>query len=214
VGIYIPTSQPERLPVPASPNLDAILKDYKGRDIVAAGEAFDPSPVNLDARTNISEMNGIKVGLLEKKNRGETVSLVLTLHYGNEESLQGQTTAAGMLPALMMAGTKKHDRQALREELDKLGIRITPGLGGFGGGRGPRGGGRGGPGGTPGQLTFSVEAKRDTLPQAIKLLGEILREPTFPAVEFDQMKSRSLTMLESSRTDPASLAQNKLQRAL
>src|SRR5262249_33651934 len=28
------------------------------------------------------------------------------------------------------------------------------------------------------------------------------------------MKSRSLTMLESSRTDPASLAQNKLQRAL
>ena len=213
VGIYIPTTQPERLPVPTSPNLETIVKDYKGKNVVAAGEAFDPSPANLDARTRISEMNGIKVGLLEKKNRGETVSLVLTLHYGNEESLQGQTTAAGMLPMMMLAGTKKHDRQALREELDKLGIRISAGLGGFGGGRGPRGG-RGGPGGTAGQLTFSIEAKRDTLPQAIKLLGEILREPAFPAVEFDQMKTRSLAGLEASRSEPAALAQNKLQRAL
>ena len=78
----------------------------------------------------------MKAGLLPKKNRGETVSLVLTLHYGNEESLKGQTTAAGMLPGLMMAGTKKHDRQALREELDSLGIRI--GTGGGGGRGGPR----------------------------------------------------------------------------
>ena len=43
-----------------------------------------------------------------------------------------------MLPGLMMAGTKKHDRQALREELDSLGIRIS--TGGGGGGRGGRGG--------------------------------------------------------------------------
>ena len=102
----------------------------------------------------------MKAGLLPKKNRGETVSLVLTLHYGNDDSLKGQTAAAGMLPGLMMAGTKKHDRQALREELDSLGVRISPG--GGGGGRGGRGGrGGGGVGGTPGQLTFSVEAKRD-----------------------------------------------------
>ena len=83
-----------------------------------------------------STHGGLKAGLLHKKNRGETVSLVLTLHYGNAESLKGQTTAAGMLPGLMMAGTKKHDRQALREELDSLGIRI--GTGGGGGGRGGR----------------------------------------------------------------------------
>ena len=60
------------------------------------------------------------------------VSLVLTLHYGNEASLRGQAAAAGMLPALMMTGTKKHDRQALREELDRLGVIITAGQGGFG----------------------------------------------------------------------------------
>jgi zinc protease len=114
-----------------------------------------------------------------------------------------------MLPGLMMAGTLKHNRQALREELDRLGITISSGAGG--GGRGRRGGG-----GAPalGQLTFSVEAKRSTLPEAIKLLGEILREPAFPEAEFDRMKRASLAGSESARTDPAALASNRLARAL
>jgi zinc protease len=214
VGLYIPAKESQRLEVPAAPAIDVVVRGYKGGAVGAAGEAFDPSPANLDSRLKIVTEGGLKAGLLPKKNRGETVSLVLTLHYGNEDSLNGQTAAAGMLPGLMMAGTKKHDRQSLREELDALGVRITPGAGGGGrGGRGPRGGG-GGAGGTPGQLTFSVEAKRDTLPQALQLLGEILREPAFPAEEFETSKSRMISMLTAGRTEPAALARNKLNRAL
>jgi zinc protease len=213
VGVFIPEEKPTRLAIDAAPPLDSIVKDYKGGTVTEAGEAFDPTPANLDARTKFVDLDGIKAGLLTKKNRGETVSLVLTLHYGNEDSLKDLTTAAVMLPGLMMAGTKKHDRQALREELDKLGIRISPGLGGFGGGGGRRGGGGGG-GGAAGQLTFSIEAKRSTLPAAIKLLGEILREPAFPQAEFDTMKGRSIAGSQGSRSDPASLAANRLARAI
>jgi zinc protease len=245
VGIYIPVDEPQRLAITPAPPLDAQVKDYRGGDVTAAGEAFDPSPENLDSRLKTVDLGGVKVGYIQKKNRGETVSLVLTLHYGNEESLKGQTSAAGMLAAMMMAGTKKHDRQALREEMESLGIRITPGLGGFGGRRGgtegtdqwlqasvpatlsagteacshwllsqrPGGGGFGG-GGAVGQLTFSIEAKRSTLPQAIKLLGEILREPAFPRTEFDTMKSRSAAMAGMGRTEPQALAMAKLNRAL
>ncbi|MCI0461316.1 MAG: insulinase family protein [Gemmataceae bacterium] len=189
------------------------MKDYKGGSVATAGEAFDPSPENLDARTQIVDLGGIKVGLLPKKNRGETVSLVLTLHYGNEESLKGQTTAAGMLPALMLAATQKHDRQALRDKLDALGIRISAGLGGFGGRGGRRGGGPS-VAGTPGQLTFSVEAKRATLPAALQLLGEILREPAFPADEFDALKRRARSLSALTRTEPSALAANRLARVL
>ncbi|HLN27040.1 MAG TPA: pitrilysin family protein [Gemmataceae bacterium] len=212
VGIFIPETKPQRLEIAAAPPVDTLVKNYKGGKVAAAGEVFDPSPENLDARTKIVELSGIKAGLLPKKNRGETVSMVLTLHFGNEESLKGQVAAAGMLPRMLMAGTTKHDRQALREELDALGIRITPGMGGFGG----RGGRRGGPGagGTPGQLTFSVEAKHSTLPQAISLLGEILREPAFPAEEFGTMKRQSNQMSKMMRTEPAPLASNRLARAL
>jgi zinc protease len=212
VGIYIPEEKPQRLAIAAAPTLDTIVRDYKGGSVAEAGEQFDPSPANLDARTKFVDIGGVKAGLLTKKNRGETVALVLTLHYGNEESLKEHTTAAALLPSLMMAGTKQHDRQALREEMEKLGIRITAGLGGFGRGGGGRRGG-GGPS-TPGQLTFSVEAKRDTLPAAIKLLGEILREPAFPGEEFDSMKRLSRAGSRDARTNPGALATTRLDRIL
>ena len=76
------------------------------------------------------------------------------------------------------------------------------------------GGRGGGGGGTLGQLTFSIEAKRETLSKAIVLLGEILREPAFPAAEFETMKRLSRTGLTSSSTDPAALANNALARSL
>jgi zinc protease len=212
VGLYIPAKESTRLAVPSAPPIDMVVKDYKGGTVGAAGEAFDPSPANLDSRIKVVNQHGFNAGLLPKKNRGATVSLVLTLHYGNEDSLKGQTTAAGMLPGLMMAGTKKHDRQALREELDSLGVRIGTGGGGGRGGRGGRGGGGGG--GAAGQLTFSVEAKRETLPQALNLLGEILREPAFPVDEFETSKRRMISMLSAGRTEPRTLAGNTLSRTL
>jgi zinc protease len=202
VGVYIPSRDVSRSEVPAAPPIDVVVKDS------------DPSPANLDARIKVINDGGLKAGLLAKKNRGETVSLTLTLRYGNPDSLKGRTVAAGMLPGLMMAGTKKHDRQALREELDALGIRISPGGGGGGGGGGRRGGGGGGGGGALGQLTFSVEAKRETLPKALELLGEILREPAFPAEEFETSKIRMISGVESGVTEPGMLARTKLSRAL
>ena len=213
VGVYIPSREVSRSEVPAAPPIDVVVKDYKGGSVGAEGEAFDPSPANLDARIKIVNDGGLKAGLLSKKNRGETVSLVLTLHYGNPDSLKGRTVAAGMLPGLMMAGTKKHDRQALREELDALGIRISPG-GGGGGRGGRRAAAAEAAAGAAGQLTFSVEAKRETLPKALELLGEILREPAFPAEEFETSKVRMLSMIESGVTEPGTLARTKLSRVL
>jgi zinc protease len=212
VGLYVPAKESTRLVVPSAPPIELVVKDYKGGTVGAAGEAFDPSPANLDSRIKVVNQGGFKAGLLPKKNRGETVSLVLTLHYGNADSLKGQTTAAGMLPGLMMAGTKKHNRQALREELESLGVRIGTGGGGGRGGRGGRGGGGGG--GAAGQLTFSVEAKRENLPKALDLLGEILREPAFPPDEFETSKRRMIAMLSAGRTEPRTLAGNTLSRTL
>lgn len=214
VGMFIPEKEPRRLAIPATPAAETIVKNYKGGATIAGGEVFDPTPANLDARLTTSTLDGLKVGLLPKKNRGETVSLILTLHYGNEESLKGQTTAAGMMAGLMMAGTKKHDRQALREEMETLGIRIGAGAGGGGGRGGPRGGRGGAGGGALGQLTFSVDAKKSTLPAALALLGEILREPSFPDAEFENSKRMMTQMFSNTAGDPTALASNRLSKAL
>jgi len=213
LGVFIPSDAPRRLTVPAVPSIAAVVKDYKGGAAVAAGEAFDPTPENLDARTKIIEEGGIRIALLPKKNRGETVAMTLALRYGNEESLQNLGTAASMIPSMLMAGTKRLDRQALQQEMDRLNVQIGGGGGGGRGRRGGRGGGGGG-GGSAGTLSFSIEARRDSLEKGIYLLGEILREPAFPAEEFEQMRLRSAAMIASMDADPATLSSEFLSRSL
>ena len=38
--------------IPPTPNVTEMLKDYKGEAPIAAGEAFDPSPSNIESRTD------------------------------------------------------------------------------------------------------------------------------------------------------------------
>ncbi len=203
VGVFVPADAPQRLPVPAVESIADVVKDYRGGEAVAAGEAFDPTPENIDARTTVVDVDGVKVALLPKKNRGETVTFNLALHYGNEQSLAGLSTAAGMLPSMLMAGTGKYDRQQLRQKFDEMGVRM-------GGGRR---GGRGGAGGA-GVLSFAMEAKHGTLPEAIRLLGEVLRDPSFPADEFEQQRAQSLAGMAQMQTEPQLLAGVALGRAL
>jgi zinc protease len=205
VGIFIPADAPQRLAVPAVESIADLVKDYKGGAAVEAGEEFDPTPENIEARTRVVDLDGVKVALLPKKNRGETVTFSLTLHYGNEKSLAGLATASGMLPSMLMAGTSKYDRQQLRQKFDELGVRM---------GGGGRRGGRGGGGGGAGVLSFGMEAKRATLPEAIRLLGEVLRDPAFPADEFEQMRAQSLAGMAQMQTEPQMLAGVALGRAL
>jgi zinc protease len=214
VGVFIPTDKPERIAVPPTPDIAALVTDYQGRAAISEGEVFDPTPENVEARAQRLEIpEGIKITLLPKKSRGQEVHLTLTLRYGNEENLKGVEPASGFLAELMLRGTKKLSYQQLRDELDRLGASLGAGAGG--GGR--RGGGRrggGGGGGGLGAVSFSIQAKRDTLPDVLKLLQQVLREPALPADEFEVMKRERLSGLEQMKTEPAMLAPRLLQRTL
>lgn len=213
IGRFIPVDQPQRLSVPAVESIADMVKDYKGGAAVESGEEFNPTPENIDARTTFAEVGGVKVAMLPKKNRGDTVNMTLTLRYGNEDSLRNLSTAAGMLPSMLMTGTKTLDRQALRQKLDDLGVRMSAGGGAGGGRRGGRGG-RGGGGGTAGSLSFSIEAKKDSLADGIKLMADVLRNPAFSEEEFEQMKAQSIAMMSQMTTEPSMLANSQLSRAL
>ncbi len=213
VGLFIPSEKAERIAVPSTPDLTALLADYKGRAPMAEGEAFESTPANIDSRVQREELpEGVKVTLLPKKTRGEEVHLQLTLRYGNEENLKGFESVAGFLPELMLRGTKKLSYQQFRDELDRLKATLSTGAGGgFRGGRG-----RGGPPAavTAGAVTFSIQAKRDTLPEVLELLRQVLREPALPADQFEIAKRQRLAMIEQMRTEPAMLAPRLLQRQL
>jgi len=214
VGVFIPTDQPDRAPVPPTPDLAKVLDGYQGRAVVAQGEAFDPSPANIESRVQRPDLpEGIKVSLLPKKSRGQEVHLTLTLRYGDETSLANLESAAGFLPQLMLHGTKQLSYQQLRDELDRLGATLS-----VGSGAPVRGGGRRGGGGPPaaalGAVSFSIQAKRDTLPAVLGILRQVLREPALPVAHFEIMKAERLANLEETRTEPSALGPRLLQREL
>ncbi len=196
VGLFIPTKKPERVPIPATPKLAEMIGDYKGRKQVAAGEVFDVSPANIEARSKrLTLPGGVKVVLLPKKTRGESVNLRLTLRYGDENNLRGLATAAELLPSLMLRGTKKLTRQQFSDELDKYRARLNAS-------------------GSAGEATFSIQTKREYLADALKLLGQVLREPTLPESELEIIRQANLSALEKQLTDPGALATTAVRRQL
>ena len=209
VGLFIPSEKSEQVEIPEAPNLPALVANYHGRAAIADGEAFEATPENIEARVKRLDLpEGIKVTLLPKKSRGGEVRLMLSLHYGNETNLKGYEVAAGFLPELMLRGTKQLGYQEFRDALDDLGAVISLG----GGGR--RGGGGGGGGGALGDISFSIQAKRETLPAVLQLFTQVLREPLLPEDQFDLLKRGRIAGLEQQRTEPSALGPRYLQRQL
>ena len=127
-GMFLPTEKATRTAVPETPDVVALVGQYKGGKAMAQGEVFDPTPENIEARVKrITLSNGMKVALLSKKTRGEAVVGSFALHFGNEKSLVGKTTAANFIGSLMTRGTEKKTRQEIRDELDKLSSELVLG---------------------------------------------------------------------------------------
>ena len=196
VGRFIPTEIPDRAEIPEQPDIPSMVNGYTGREAVAQGEAFDPSPDNIDARTTTFELsNGMQVGLLPKETRGDRVTIRMRLHFGDEESLMNRGTAGGMAGAMLMRGAEARDRQALQDELERLQAQ-------------------GGVGGGPTLATGQFQTVRGNVVEVIRLMGEIARRPAFPAEEFEIIRQQRIASLEESGTDPQALAQLELVRVM
>jgi len=194
VGLFIPTDKAERSVIPDTPAIDSLVKDYKGDALVASGEAFDPSPENIESRAKrVALANGFQVAFLPKKTRGASVVVSATFRFGDEKSLFGRALDGSLAGAMLMRGSTTHTRQQIREELDRLKARANAGGGAT-------------------QATLQIETVRDNLPATLTLLAEILREPAFPAAEFESLKQARLAQIEESRSEPQAIASREFGR--
>src|SRR5260221_3130658 len=96
------------------------MKDFKPKEATSVAESFDPSQANIDARTKIMTLGGVKVALLSKKNRGETVNLRIAMHLGNEKALFGQQTNASLAAQMLSRGTTRLTRAELADAFERL----------------------------------------------------------------------------------------------
>ncbi len=196
VGVFIPEPTPDRVDVPLPPDVMAMVKDYKGRALVAQGEAFDPSPANIDGRTRRSEQpNTIELALLPKTTRGNEVNARLTLRYGDQKSLMNKSAISVFTASMLDRGTTTRNRQQIKDELDKLKAQV----GVFGGGN---------------QVNVSIKTTKENLPAVIRLVGDMLKHPAFDANEFEKLKQEQLAQIEAQRSEPQSIAFTAFQRQM
>ncbi len=196
LGVFVPTKDPDRAEIPAAPEIATLMKDFKGGETIAQGEAFDTSPANIESRLVRTKLsNGMKVVLLPKKTRGGTVVALINLRFGDEKSVFGKAATAQLAGAMLMRGTKNKSRQQIQDAMDKLKARIMVT-------------------GGPTTASATIETTEENLPGALRLAAEILREPSFPENEFETVRQQRLAGFESMKSEPQMLAMLAVQRHL
>jgi zinc protease len=212
VGYFTPDPNPDRTIVSEAPDLDRLLKDFKGDVTISRGESFDPTPNNIEARVKrVKLANGMRAVMLNKQTANNMVFAAIDLNFGDQQTLAGKNSIAELAGALLLRGTKNKTRQQLQDAMDKLNARITVnGAGGAGG----RGGGGVAAAGNIASAAVTVQAPSVNFDAALRLAVEILREPSYPEADFDQLKTQRVRAIENIPTEPAQLAQEFLQRQL
>ena len=197
-GVFIPEAAPDRTVVPNPPSINELLTTYKPDINVETGEALDPAPAGIERRIQRSTLNGapgIRLALLPKATRGNRVQASLVLRYGDDRSLAGQNAAAQMTSALLLRATRNKSRQQIQDEMQRLNATINVG-------------------GGLGAVTASISTTAENLVPAMRLAVEILREPAFPASDFDQIRTQQIAGIERGRTEPGVLVTQALQSNL
>ena len=196
LGSFIPSATPLRAPAPAKVDVAAVMKDFKGGDAVVAGEDFDVAPANIDRRTTIATLPGaagIRTALLPKATRGAKVVALIALRLGDEKSLFGRDLAGDAAASMLSRGTERLTREELATAFEKLQTSWSVGGGASG-------------------VVLRLETTRDNLAPSLALASEVLRTPRFDAREFEQMKTAWISDIESERSEPRALLQQRLQR--
>jgi zinc protease len=194
VATYLPTEQPLRAPAPKRVAAAEALKDFQPASAQARAEAFDPSPANIDARTRQASDGSVRFALLPKATRGGAVQAVLTLRFGDVESLTGGNEVGLAVANLLDKGSATLSRQQVQDRLDALRTSMAVDA-------------------DPGRVAIVLTSRREQLPQAIALVGELLRAPAFPADAFAEYRRLTHAAIEERRKEPEALAALAVQRA-
>ncbi len=191
---YVPTESPQRAPAQPSLDMAAQFKGWTAAAGEAVVEAFDASPANIDARTQLGVLpGGLKLALLPKPTRGKQVQARLVLRFGDEKSLFGQGDTPSLLAAMLDKGSTTLSRQQVQDRLDALRAQVSIGAG-------------------LGSVNVSLVAERDSLPQVIALVADLLRRPSLPPAALEELRAQTLASIEDQRREPQAMVQSALAR--
>ncbi len=185
VGLFIPTDAPRRAPRVQPVEIASAVAKYKEQRRISEGEMLGASYDAISERLVRKKLPvGLELALLPKKTRGETVTGILRLHVGSEETLRGRTTAATLLPEFLLRGTEKLSYREVQDRLDILKVELYA------------------DGTIDGTAGFQFTTVRESLPGFLELLTECLRKPALSESEFARFQKEKIANLERHLQDP------------
>ncbi len=195
IGRFVPTDAPDRTEIAAAPPAADAMKGYVAKAATDAGEAFDASHANIDARTETFTIGDkLKVSLLPKDTRGDTVVLNAKFRFGDVDALRPvPPMAAGFAGNLLMNGSATMTREEIAKRFESLNTFA-------------------GIGGSVQSANISLTTRRTSLADALALAADVLRHPSYPESEFEQMRLQWITGLEASRKEPGTVAGMAMSR--
>lgn len=194
VGKFIPEDNPDRVEVPEAPAILDLVGNYVGGEAISEGEAFDPTPENIEGRV-IREVasNKIDYAFMPRETRGDAVQATLTFKFGSKTSLRNKATVANMTGSMLERGTSSQTRQEIKDAFDnmKANVRMFA---------------------NNGTLTVRIETENEHLVNVISQVGEVIKKASFPEDEFTKLIDEKLAQIEEQKSQPMALAQQEIQR--
>ncbi|HEX5153727.1 MAG TPA: pitrilysin family protein [Parafilimonas sp.] len=195
-GVFIPDKTAERVTVQERPDVNALVKDYKGKSTKDDKETFEVSIPNIKKRTAYSTLsNGMQYALLKKPAKGDKIYSNIILKIGDESSLTGKNIIPEVTARMLKTGTTTKSKKDINDLLDK--IKTSLDISGDGA-----------------NINVYLSTDSNNLNAALDLLADILLHPSFDKTEYDKMVLDMKGELQSYASDPQYLAFSTMNKKM
>lgn len=193
VGLFVPTENPVTVAIDHTEGLEELVANYKGREGLDAGDAFDVSHDNIqnNLSTGMLQKAPIEYGFIKKNNRGETVTLDFTIRNGTVDDFMNKGKIASYTGRMLNKGTTTKSRQDIEDALSALKSSTFVSS-------------------SNGQINATVSSTEENLMATLDVMTDMLKNPVFDATELEKLKTQDLAGLEQSKTDPQAIAIRKM----
>jgi zinc protease len=193
IGNFVPTEKPMRVEIEHTEGLEALVANYKGKEGLDAGEAFDVSYENIQDRLDAGELEKLPIeyGFIKKNNRGKTVNLSFIIRNGSVDDFMNKGRTASYTASMLNKGTTNNSRQDIEDKLSALksSIRFS---------------------GSNGRISVNISTTEEYLMETLALMTDMLKNPKFDEAELEKLKTQDLANLERNKTEPQFLASKNL----
>ncbi|MFN3228977.1 MAG: M16 family metallopeptidase, partial [Asticcacaulis sp.] len=167
-----------------------MAQDADRKQLPAITDVKDPG---FDAYQTATLKNGTKV-LFARRTTTPIISVTVGLPLGSGHDPANKSGLAALTANLLDEGAGKRDATAIAETAESLGANLSTGA-------------------SATHTIGSVSSLTGTLDASLDLLGDVLRNPTFPAADFERLRRQTIDGIKRQKVTPAVASTQALRLA-